>query len=137
MDMRRREAERNQLVEEHREQLRNLEEEQRRREEARRRVTADSEPAEKRIRVTDQRGGEEDELEEEEEEEEEEMDISPELEVTKKTVVPHNSTAISLSNTSTSSSGKASNEQPDGKSMNITMEVNGIIYSGVLYAKPS
>ena len=116
LDMRRREHER--MMEEQKEHILRAEEE-RRKEEARRRITesAEDEPAEKRIRVTE---------EEEEEEEEEEIEHEePELEVTRK---PRASTNISVSQGSGSE---------DGKSMKISMEVNGILYSGVLYAKQS
>ena len=105
MDIRRREHEQ-MMLEGHKEQIR-LQEEMRR-EEARRRIT-EEEPAEKRVRVT-------------EEDEEEEEEVEMELEVTKRPRVE---------------AGRVEGRgEGDSKSMNISMEVNGILYTGTLYAKP-
>ena len=97
-------------------------EEERRREEARRRITdSEDEPSEKRSRMAEA-ASEEAEVEAPRAMEEEE----PELEVTRTHARPE--TTISL----TSGVGEG-----EGKSMKISMEVNGIVYSGVLYAKSS
>jgi len=106
LDIRRREHEQR-MAEEQKEQLRLADE--MRREEARRRITDEEQPAEKRVRVT-------------EEDEEEEEEVEMELEVTKRARVEPRVDARA--------------ETGDNKSMTISMEVNGILYTGTLYAKP-
>ena len=123
-----------QLLEHQKELLRA--DEERRREEARRRITAaaEDEPAQKRARRANpsESNAEETEVDppramEEDDEEEEE----PELEVTR--APPRPETTISL----TSSSAASATASGSGNSMKISMEVNGILYSGVLYATKS
>ena len=131
IELRRKEQER--LIEEHKEQMQQNEDD-RRREEARRRITDDAimmEPAEKRLRrdeaMEERDGGVVVEDEEEEMEE-------PELEVTR---MKQPSSAAGHANTTTISLNSSGDTEDGGKSMKISLEVNGIIYSGVLYAKPS
>ncbi len=134
--LRRKEQER--LMEEHKEQMQMRAEDERRREEARRRITDDSltmEPADKRLRRADDSHHT---IEDPEvgvvDDEEEEME-EPEIELTRKKVsaAPH----LPANNTTTISLNSSGDTEDGGKSMKISLEVNGIIYTGVLYAKPS
>ena len=141
LSSRRREQQERLLEEQQQQQLRKEEERRRRGDEARRRLleaetqerlVAAQSPAEKRSRgrLQEEEEGEQEEhpMEEQEEEESKRRRIHEEEEVGEEEE-ERPSFSVELS-------GKGT-EEPEGKSMKISMEVNGIVYSGILYAKPS